>query len=64
MLDFREYFAGKNIMVMGLGLLGRGVNVIKFLVVCGANLLVTDLKSAEGLGSLVKKLFGISLGRQ
>jgi len=41
---------------MGLGLLGRGLGVIKFLAECGADLTVTDLKSKEELESSLKKL--------
>ena len=41
---------------MGLGLLGRGVQVIKFLIKAGAIVTVTDLKSEEDLASSLKKL--------
>jgi len=36
---------------MGLGVLGRGIGVAKFLAEAGANLLITDLKKAEDLES-------------
>ena len=49
-------FKDKRIIVMGLGLLGRGVGVTKFLAECGAKLLVTDLKSAEQLAESLEKL--------
>ncbi len=42
-------FEGKKITLMGLGLLGRGVGDAKYLASCGAELIVTDLKSAEEL---------------
>ena len=42
--------------MMGLGILGRGVNVAKFLSECGAELTITDLKTAEQLTSSLKKL--------
>ena len=42
-------FKDKKITVMGLGLLGRGVNDAKFLADCGAELIVTDLKPKEEL---------------
>ncbi|HEY4526531.1 MAG TPA: hypothetical protein VJK53_01655 [Candidatus Paceibacterota bacterium] len=32
MQDYREYFKGKKITLMGLGLLGRGVGDAEFLV--------------------------------
>lgn len=41
---------------MGLGLLGRGVGVVKFLAQCGADLLVTDLKNKEQLASSLAEL--------
>ena len=44
-----ELFRGKKITVMGLGLLGRGVGDVKFLAESGAELIVTDLKSASEL---------------
>lgn len=47
---------GKHITVMGLGLLGRGVGDAAYLAEQGANVLVTDLKSAEALAPSVEKL--------
>ena len=41
---------------MGLGILGRGVNVAKFLAECGAELTITDLKTEDQLSSSIKKL--------
>lgn len=42
--------------MMGLGILGRGVNVAKFLAECGADLTITDLKTEEQLKPSLKKL--------
>ena len=42
--------------MMGLGILGRGVNVAKFLAECGAELTITDLKTEEQLAPSLKKL--------
>ena len=42
--------------MMGLGILGRGVNVAKFLAECGVELTITDLKTEEQLSSSIKKL--------
>ena len=42
--------------MMGLGILGRGVNVAKFLAERGAELTITDLKTEEQLASSLKKL--------
>lgn len=49
MRDWRAFFKGKKITVMGLGLLGRAVGDAKFLAEQGAELIVTDLKSADEL---------------
>lgn len=51
-----KYFGGKKITVMGLGLLGRGVGDAKFLAECGADLIVTDLKTEAELAPSLKKL--------
>lgn len=49
-------FKGKNITVMGLGLLGRGVGDTKYLAEQGASVLVTDLKTEEELKTSTEKL--------
>lgn len=41
---------------MGLGLLGRGIGDTAFLAECGAELIVTDVKSEEALKESVEKL--------
>jgi UDP-N-acetylmuramoylalanine--D-glutamate ligase len=51
-----ESFKGKKITVMGLGLFGGGVGAVKYLVSQGANVTVTDLKSAEELSASLKLL--------
>lgn len=56
MQDMRDYFMGKKITVMGLGLLGRGVGDTAFLAECGAELIVTDMKSKEALQESLEKL--------
>ncbi|MEK9161582.1 MAG: UDP-N-acetylmuramoyl-L-alanine--D-glutamate ligase [Patescibacteria group bacterium] len=55
-MNYKDFFAGKKILMMGLGILGRGVNVAKFLAECGADLTVTDLKTEEQLASSLKRL--------
>ncbi len=42
--------------MLGLGLLGRGLNDAKFLAECGAVLTITDLKTKEQLEPTIKKL--------
>jgi len=56
MSDFRTFFRGKKITVMGLGLLGRGLGYTKFLAECGADLIVTDLKTKDQLKTSVREL--------
>lgn len=55
-MDATAYFRGKRITVMGLGLLGRGVGDTKYLAECGADLVVTDLKTREQLAASVAQL--------
>ncbi|MDO8573058.1 MAG: UDP-N-acetylmuramoyl-L-alanine--D-glutamate ligase [bacterium] len=55
-MEFKDYFKNKKITMLGLGLLGRGVNVGKFLAENGAQLTITDLKTKEQLKSSLKKL--------
>ncbi len=50
---YKDYFEGKKITVMGLGILGRGIADALFLLECGAELIITDLKSEEELASSV-----------
>ncbi|MEK7149341.1 MAG: UDP-N-acetylmuramoyl-L-alanine--D-glutamate ligase [Patescibacteria group bacterium] len=46
----------KNVLVMGLGLHGGGVGVVKFLSRRGARVTVTDMKPQSALGSSLKAL--------
>jgi len=55
-MNYEEFFKGKKILMMGLGILGRGVNVANFLAECGAELTITDLKNEEQLASSLKVL--------
>ena len=54
--DYKEFFKGKKITVMGLGILGRGLGYTKFLAECEADLIVTDLKTKEQLATSIKAL--------
>ena len=56
MKDWRGFFGGKKITVMGLGLLGRAAGDAKFLAEEGAELIVTDLKPERELESSVAML--------
>ncbi len=55
-MDAHAFFRGKRITVMGLGLLGRGVGDAQYLAECGAELIVTDLKTHGELASSVARL--------
>lgn len=55
-LTWQEFFAGKTVTVMGLGLLGRGIADTKFLAKYAKNVIVTDLKSDEALRSALDEL--------
>jgi UDP-N-acetylmuramoylalanine--D-glutamate ligase len=59
MADPRSLFAGKRITVMGLGVLGRGLGDTLFLIRSGADVTVTDLKTADELASSVNELEGL-----
>lgn len=55
-MDFAPYFKDKRVTVMGLGLLGRGIGDAAFLAECGAEVLVTDLKTEEELKEALDQL--------
>ena len=55
-MNYKDFFAGKKITMIGLGILGRGVNIAKFLAECGTELTITDLKTKEQLASSLKIL--------
>jgi UDP-N-acetylmuramoylalanine--D-glutamate ligase len=57
-MNWQDFFKGKKITLMGLGLLGRGVGDAKFLVEAGAELIVTDLKTKEQLATSLEELKG------
>ncbi|HEY0964256.1 MAG TPA: UDP-N-acetylmuramoyl-L-alanine--D-glutamate ligase [Candidatus Paceibacterota bacterium] len=56
-MNYKEYFAGKKVTVMGLGLLGRGIGDAAFIADAGAaEVIVTDRKAAAELAESVEKL--------
>ncbi len=57
----KEFYKGKKVTLMGLGLFGGGVGAAKFLVSQGADVTITDLKSAEELSASLKLLNGLSV---
>ena len=52
----KQFFAGKNVLVMGLGRFGGGVDAAKFAAEAGAKVTVTDLAPAEELSNSIKQL--------
>ena len=52
----RKFFAGKNVLVMGLGRFGGGVDVAKFTANAGAKVTITDLAPARQLSDSLKQL--------
>lgn len=61
-MGYKEFFAGKKITLMGLGLLGRGIGDAEFLAQCGAILTITDQKTREDLAPSLERLsaYGIT----
>jgi UDP-N-acetylmuramoylalanine--D-glutamate ligase len=55
-MRYQDFFKGKRITLLGLGLLGRGVGDAKFLAKYGAKLTVTDLKTEAELKTSLKEL--------
>lgn len=58
-MDYKEFFKGKKVTQIGLGLLGRGLNDAIFMLENGVeDLIVTDKKTAGELAPSVEKLKG------
>lgn len=55
----RESFAGKRVLVMGLGRFGGGVDAAQFAHRAGAKVIITDLASAEHLADSISRLAGL-----
>lgn len=56
-MEYGDYFKGKKVTVMGLGLLGRGIGDAAYIASAGAaEVIVTDKKSAEELKESVAQL--------
>lgn len=57
MTDFKAYFKGKKVTVMGLGLLGRNIGDAAYMAAAGAaEVIVTDLKTEAELANSVEQL--------
>ncbi len=53
--------AGRRVTVMGLGLQGGGVEVVRFLAACGAVVTVTDKRPAEKLRESLDAIAGLGV---
>ncbi len=56
----KEFFKDKDVLIMGLGRFGGGVDTAKFAAANGAKVIVTDLASPEQLAESIEQLAGIS----
>lgn len=52
-MDYKKFFKGKKVTVLGLGLLGKQLKATEFMAKCGADIVITDLKSKQELRSSV-----------
>jgi len=52
----KQFFAGKNVLVMGLGRFGGGVDAAKFAYNTGGKVTITDLATSEQLSDSVGQL--------
>lgn len=52
----KEFFAGKRVLIMGLGRFGGGVDAAKFAAKAGAKVIITDLASHEQLSDSKREL--------
>lgn len=55
------YWDGKRVTVMGLGVLGGGVGVARYLAGQGARVTVTDMRDADALAESVAELAGLPI---
>src|SRR5947209_1133366 len=54
-------YTNKNILVMGLGVHGGGLGVVRFMARNGANVRVTDLRTADKMRTSIEALDGEGL---
>ncbi|MFC1653936.1 UDP-N-acetylmuramoyl-L-alanine--D-glutamate ligase [Patescibacteria group bacterium] len=56
-------FSNKKVLIFGLGILGGGVGVVKFLNKIGSKLIVTDLRNEDELASSLEEIKEIAYKR-
>lgn len=54
--QLKERFLGKKVLIIGLGLQGGGVGLVRFFTELGAKITVTDLKNEEQLEESIEKI--------
>jgi UDP-N-acetylmuramoylalanine--D-glutamate ligase len=59
--EYISKYKNKNVLIVGLGLLGGGVGAAKFLVSQEANVTVTDLRDAKVLKKSIQELGGLPI---
>lgn len=59
--QFKKDFSTKKILIMGLGLQGRGIGDARFFAEIGAGVVVTDLKTEPALKPALAKLRGLPI---
>ncbi len=58
---YGDFFKGKRVTILGLGLLGRSVGDAECIAKCGGRVTVTDLKTHEELVESVARLEGLGV---
>lgn len=58
-MQYSDFFKGKKVTLMGLGLLGRGVGDARFLSSCGAHVHITDMKTEAELQASLEQLVSV-----
>ncbi len=61
MNGFGKAFAGRQVLVMGLGRFGGGADATRFFAGCGAKVIVTDAAKEEKLRASVEELAGCDI---
>lgn len=59
--NFKKTFQGKRVLVLGIGILGRGVDVVKVFAQIGCQVTASDIKTHKALQSSLIKLEGLPI---
>ena len=57
----KDWFSGKKVLIMGLGLHGGGIESARYLAGLGAELTVTDLRDEKALAPSMEKLMSVPI---